>query len=194
MAAAIVLGLLTLLLFTPLELSIRCERRPSVRFHLGFRWLFGLVNTEIQPESAGGVDEPPSAKQRKKRSRRKARRPIHILAMLTTRGFLEGAARLLRRLVSAFRVHDLFVWLRAGYEDPADTGLLCSFLLPTVAYLQALHPGHWDVAPVFAGPTLGFALRARISATPARLLWPVLAFGFSPSTVRGLVALRAGGT
>jgi hypothetical protein len=190
--AIAILGLVALVLFIPLELIVRCERRPWFRFHLGFRWLFGLVNKDIEPEGDRVVEESAPAKPRRKGRRRKARRPVHVVAMLSTRGFLSGAARLLRRLAHAFRVHDLFVWLRAGFEDPADTGLLCSFLLPTVAYLEARHPGHWDVAPVFSAPALGFALSARVSVTPARLLWPVLTFGFSPSTIRGLLALRAG--
>jgi hypothetical protein len=186
------LGLLALLLFTPLELAFRCER-PAFRCQFAFRWMFGLVKKKIEPERERSVEKP---RPRKPKKPRRGKRPgrAQVIAMLTTRGFLRGAARLVGRLLTAFRFHDLFVRLRAGFEDPADTGLLCSVLMPAAAYLEARHPGHWDLAPVFSAPTFGFALRGRVSVTPARLLWPVVAFGFSPSTIRGLVALRAGGS
>jgi hypothetical protein len=45
-----ILGIVALVLFIPLELIVRCERRPWFRFHLGFRWLFGLVNKHIEPK------------------------------------------------------------------------------------------------------------------------------------------------
>jgi hypothetical protein len=133
------LGLLALLLFTPLELAFRCER-PAFRCQFGFRWMFGLVKKKIEPERERSVEKPrPSKPKKPRRGKRPGR--ARVMAMLTTRGFLRGAARLVGRLLTAFRFHDLFARLRAGFEDPAGTGLLCSVLMPAAAYLEARHPG-----------------------------------------------------
>lgn len=191
--AVLLVVLAALVLFAPLELAVRCERHPPFRCRVELRWLFGLVATELEP-SAEQEPEPAESAEvspRKKR-RRKRRRPVHVMAMLRTRGFLRGSARLAGRLLHAFRFRDVFVRLRAGFDDPADTGILCSWLMPAAAYLEARHPGHWDVAPEFSAPAFDLAVRGRVSVTTARLLWPVLAFGLSPSTLRGLIALRTG--
>lgn len=195
--AVVIVGLVALGLFTPIELVIHCDRAPEFRCRLGFAWLFGMVRKKIEPapeeaEEAMEAAEPARRRKKRRRRRRKARRRSHILAMLTTRGFLPGTVRLVRRLAHAFRVRDVFIWLRAGFEDPADTGLMCAWMMPAAAWLQARHPGHWDVAPVFSAPTLRFAVRGRLVVTPGRLVWPVVAFGLSPRTIRGFIALRTG--
>ncbi len=191
--AVVLLGAVALVLFTPVEVAFRCERRPSLRCHFRLRMLNGLISKEIESERRDAERAAaPVAKDKRGGRRGRSRRPAHVTAMLTTRGFPSGVVRLVGRLVHAFRVPDFHVWLRVGLDDPADTGLLSAWLMPAAAYLQAQQPGRWDVAPVFVTRTLAFAARGRISVTPARLLWPVLAFGFSPSTVRGLIALRTG--
>ena len=112
--------------------------------------------------------------------------------MLRSKGFLRGALRLVPRLIRAIRIRDLALWLRAGCDDPAKTGVLSGFLLPMGAYFQALHPSSVDVAPDFSHETFECAFAGQVRLTPARLLWPVVTFSLSPSTLRGLIALRTG--
>ena len=95
-------------------------------------------------------------------------------------------------IIPAVRIRIPLLWLRAGLEDPADTGVLSAWMLPFSGYLAARSPGRFDVAPDFSCETLQFALHGDLRVVPARLLWPVVAFGLTPSTLRGLMALRTG--
>lgn len=195
--AVALLGVVALVLFTPVEVTFRCERQPSSTFRcrVGSVSLFGLV--EVGTGSSGQPVEDVKRREgaaRKRRQRRKPRRPKHVLEMLMTNGFLPGVTRLSVRLGRALRARDLYVWLRAGFDDPADTGLLCAWMMPAGAYLTAHQPGQWDVAPVFssASPVFALSMRARVRVTLARLLWPLILFGLTPSTVRGFIALASG--
>ena len=101
----------------------------------------------------------------------------------------------MHRLVLAIGVRQVSVWLRAGFEDPADTGMLCAWSLPLVGALRATCPKElerFDVAPDFSRQTLRFRVAGEVRVIPAQLVGPVLAFGLSPRTIRGLMALRTG--
>lgn len=188
---AVILLVLGLLLFTPLELEIAFASGAGGSRRVFFRWLFGLVRAELGGEGASSGAPRERAKKPRKR-RKRGRHRAHVLAMLQSRGFVSGASRLLIRLARAFRFHRLFARLRAGFDDPADTGLLCAWLLPPAAWLEAHRPGTIEVVPDFTAASLEVVLDAEVSVTPARLLGPVLLFGLSPRTLLGLVALRTG--
>jgi hypothetical protein len=189
--AVVAFGLVALVLLTPVDLALRCERRPVFRYRLGFRWLFGLVGTEVD-SSRPKEEDAKSKKRQKSKKKEKRRRRHHVGAMLMTKGFLPGVVRLLERLVHAVRIRIPSLWLRAGLDDPADTGLLCAWMLPLSTYWAAVGEGRFDVAPDFTGETFQFAMASDVRLVPARLLWPVVVFGLSPSTFRALLALRRG--
>jgi hypothetical protein len=187
---AAVLLVAALLLFTPLELELVFESGPAGRRRLVLVWLFGLVRAELGTGGEPSKETPPA--RREKPRRRKRGRRAHVLAMLQSRGFASGVSRLLRRLVTAFRFRRFSGRLRAGLDDPADTGLLCAWLLPPAAWLETRRPGTLQVVPDFTGEALEVGLQAEVSVTPARLLGPVALFGLSPSTLFGLFALATG--
>jgi hypothetical protein len=188
---AVPLVVLALLLFTPLHFDIAFESRTGGRRQFFFRWLFGLVRAELGAERAPS-GAPPERTRKPRKRRKRGRRRAHVLAMLQSRGFVSSVLRLLIRLARAFRFHRLFARLRAGCDDPADTGLLCAWILPPAAWIETQRPGTIEVIPDFTGEALDVALEAEISVTPARLLAPVVLFGLSPRTLLGLVALRTG--
>lgn len=190
----IALALLLIALFTPIDFRFRLERRPDFAFRLGVRWLFGRVGSNLEKVKTTKYDTEPSASEEPPQKQRKTTggRRLHLLAMLRAEGFVLGVTRLVLRLIRAGRFRHLFVWLRAGFDDPADTGLLSGWLLPLSAYFEAHHPGRLDLAPDFTRGTLELILTGDLRVVPANLLWPVLVFSLSPSTLRGLVALGWG--
>jgi hypothetical protein len=112
--------------------------------------------------------------------------------MLRTRGFLAGVLRLARRFFRAVHFRVERIRLRAGFEDPADTGLLCAWLLPVSTYAMAARPDAIDIAPDFSKQTFYLAAAGNVRVTLASVLWPFVVFALSPSTLRGLIALRTG--
>lgn len=188
-AVALLVVLVLFLLFTPLELDVAYESGKGGRRRFVLLWLFGLVSADL---TQGSSPERPERVPKKSPRKRERRRRVYPLAMLRSRGFSRGALRLLARIARAFRFHRLFARLRAGLDDPADTGLLCAWLLPPAAWIEARRPGTLEVVPDFTGAALELALEVDVSVTPARLLGPLVLFGLAPSTIFGLYALRTG--
>ena len=185
--------LVSLLLVTPVDFDVRLERRPVFRYRFGVRWLYGLLGKDLGPPTVRKEPPAPEDKPAKKKPRRKKAKGFpHVVAMLRSRGFVRGAVRLVQRLIQALRVREFSLWLRAGFDDPASTGVTCGMLLPIVAYFEAHYPDAVDVAPDFSRETLEFAFASQVRITPFYFLWPVVTFGLSPSTLRGLIALRTG--
>ena len=176
---------LALVLTTPVDFDIRLERRPVLECRCAIRWLYGLVGKEFQPKAK----EKPRAKPERRKKRGKHR---DIAGMLRAKGFRGGVVRLVRRVLYVLRLRDLALWLRVGFEDPADTGVLCGYLMPAAVWAQALPARSVEVFPDFSQETLEFTLAGRARVIPAQLLWPFLVFGLSPSTWRGVAAMGKG--
>jgi hypothetical protein len=53
-----------------------------------------------------------------------------------SKGLFAAAARFLRRLLRAVRIHDFRLCVRFGFDNPADTGMLLAAAAPALAMLQ----------------------------------------------------------
>ena len=65
-----------------------------------------------------------------------------------------------------------------GFDDPADTGMVCGMLAP---WLYSCPPGSkvsLDLYPVFGRACLSGALDATVEVTPASLIPPVWRFAW----------------
>ena len=193
LVAFIVLACLVALCFIPVDVRLRLARQPGFFFQVRFRWLFGLVDRDLKASRSRDTRDTvlPETSARKRRRERRGRRH-HPVAMLRAKGFLNAVVRFATRLLRAARLKDVSGWLRAGFDDPADTGLLCAWLLPLWASVEARSPGRLVVTPDFSQETLVFSLAGEVRLVPANLLWPALAFALSPGTLRGFRALRQG--
>lgn len=189
------IGLVLLVLFVPVDVQFQVRRQPEWSYRVGARWLFGLVaghGEEATPSPPVSVSSFEGLDVSNAPRSRGGGRKTHVIAMLRSPGFVGAIARLARRLLGAVRIRELSLWLRAGFEDPADTGIMCGWLVPISSCLDANVTHRLDIAPDFSGETLRLAADGDVRILPVNLVWPILVVGLSPGVWRGLRAMRRG--
>lgn len=168
-ALCLLLGATLGLLAVPLELSFACASDRATRLRL--RWLFGLVRVPLPAPDVGAPSDPQRHPARRRRRRWKPGR------LLRPRTLLSPVASLLRRLLGCVRVRSLRLRLRLGLDDPADTGLLCAWVLPLRLALPAAVAEAIRFEPDFAAERFEYAGRGRIGFVPLRVIGVLLLFG-----------------
>jgi len=118
------IAVIFILLAIPVDMVFQMERdqgqRPHARTRL--KWMFGLVHKDLRR---------PKPKVKPKKAAKKSRGMIRpMLAMIRTRGFLTGTMRLMIRLLRRLHIHEFYLHLRLGLEDPADLGRLWAIIGP----------------------------------------------------------------
>ncbi|HII07079.1 MAG TPA: DUF2953 domain-containing protein [Methanotrichaceae archaeon] len=189
----LLLILLALLLLVPIDLEGRVSRggdRPETRMKIG--WLFGLLQKDM---SRSAVEQGPSENEEEKKGKEKDTKvgpgsSRIALEVLRTEGFLRNLTHLLRGLVRALRVQFLWIDIRLGLSDPAETaevvGLLWAVLIP----LEALTPLRARIVPCFSEETLEGSVEGKLRIWPYKTVPPMIRFLLSPPTWRaGLKAI-----
>jgi len=116
-----------------------------------------------------------------------------LLPLLRTRGLPGKALQLARQMLSSFRVSQLDAEFRVGLDDPADTAIMYSVLLPALASLSSLGAMRFRIEPVFDEPTFEVSLRGKIRVRPLKTIGSILGFAVSPTgwrVMRSMVVSR----
>ncbi len=161
-----------LILSIPIELAFDTSR-PGAKARVG--WAFGLLWKDV----GGGKKKPKRPKKKKRRSGTKA-----FLDFLATRGSVSGLLKLARRMTGGIRVKQMDAHLRMGLDDPADTGMLYSVLLPILIPLNYIVSSNVQMELCFEEAILDFTGQGHVRVVPAQMIWAVLLFGISPAGLR----------
>mgnify|MGYP001470761102 CR=1 FL=1 len=138
-SAALTLGLLlaslVALLAVPVTVAFSIHRIGETRGEFRFRWLFGLVRFRIRIPRAARA-RPRSAAVRRGAAgspgqRRKKGRVGNLLSLAGETALRRRVFKFIRDIVRAMHARQLFVRMRIGLGDPADTGRLWACLLYT---------------------------------------------------------------
>ena len=188
---AIVLGLffmaVLLLLSIPVDLRFSYERGEGSRSRMRIGWLFGLIGKELGGERKGREKKPKEIKAKK--GWRSFRGP---LAVFRARGISGRLLLLAGRLVRSVQVRDLDVEFQVGTGDPAEMGLLYGVIGPSVALARSRFSPNIRIEPNFVEETFEGHARGAVRVYPIKLIPPLIAFALSPTTFRGVMALRRG--
>lgn len=173
-----ILLVIVLVLSVPVDLTFNFKTGGDGKGMLRVEWLFGLVGKNLLPRKKELAKKPKKLKKAKKRDLKT------LLSVIRTKGVLAGSIRLVRRMLTGFRVRQLDVDLRVGLDDPADTGIMYAVLWPLM-----LRPGLFGlvtfrIEPVFEEPVFEAALRGEVTIVPAQMVANLLRSVFS------LVGLR----
>ncbi len=165
-----------LVLSIPIEMAFDTSR-PGAKARVG--WAFGLLWKDV-----GGEKKKP--KRPKKKKKKKKRRPgvKAFPDFLETRGSVSGLLKLARRMIGGIRVKQLDAHLRMGLDDPADTGMLYSVMLPILIPLNYIGSSNVRMELCFQEAILDFTGRGHVRIVPAQMIWAVLLFGLSPAGLR----------
>ena len=120
-----------------------------------FHWLFGLIRFRIDiPGTAKIVSRHPKRPPGKNINRKRGGTIRDIFALLQQSAFRRRSLRFINGLLHATRAQDLYLHLRIGLGDPADTGRLWGFLGPVAGMAADLSRAEVCFEPVFIAPAL----------------------------------------
>jgi len=189
--AAIVVGVIVLLLSIPLDIGFRLRIGEQPPFQFGFRWFFGLVRKDFAGKKRDGKKK--QADLRKAVKKPGARRGRGLLGLIRFAEFLPDIWRLVRGILRRVRIRSLSADLVIGLDDPADTALVVASLwtpvlmmIPSYAHAVRLQPS-FDDGVVFEGHA-----RMELRLRPIRMVPPIVRFGFSRSGRKLLGGLISG--
>jgi len=173
--------LIVLVLCIPLDLTLHIDihGRPKVRTRLV--WLFGLVSKEIRRGEKKPRDKSREARDKRKPGKKKGTVKT-AFQILRTKGLLKQFKRLLKDIISRFKIRELRVNLRIGLDHPADTGLFFAIVGPITYLLKS--PQHIILQPAFDEAVLEGDLSGAVRLQPIQLVVPLLRFALSLSTIR----------
>lgn len=192
---AILTGLLVLLLAVPVDAAFRFTGIEAFAGQIGVRWLFGLVRFRIGlPGAAKAKPLKPKPRWRAATARRKAaargRRP-NVLAALRQAPFRRRLYRLVKDVLRATHARGLYLHVRLGLGDPADTGRLWAFVGPLNALALNLRNAEIQVQPEFVDPVFEFETHGRFRLIPLQFIGLAIAFALSPASLRAWRTLKA---
>lgn len=167
-------GLLLLLavLMSPLRFELRASLGEAPAYRVAVR-LFGRAGPRLTVVDS---DRPRRKRPLKpgRKTRRRAQKSVRDPARL-----LAAAARLLAELFSKLSVERLSLDLRFGVDDPAETGQIFGALTPFIYGTKGSGNVALTLEPVFDQAVLDGRAALDLHLTPARLILPLVRFGWA---------------
>lgn len=174
--------MLILLLAIPLDLSFAFSVRDDVEGRMTIGWLFGLVRfpVSLTQEKKEAAEKKQSKAPRKKRKPE----PPRVTYLIRSGEFWRWSNRLLKRLLGHIKVYSLFLRVRLGLGDPADTGRLWAVAGPISALLASIPVARINIEPNFMQAELQVESEGQIRIYPIRLIAVAVSTALSPTTWR----------
>ena len=188
---AILLVLLLVLLIVPISVAFRIDRIEEIKGHVIFHWLFGLVRFRIG--IPGAVKAVPCHKRKprgKSKMRKQGGNVRVVIALLKQSAFRGRAIRFIKGFLCATRARDLYLRLRIGLGDPADTGRLWGFLGPIAGITANIRSAEVRIEPEFMAPALEVESHGEFRFIPLQFIALATAFMVSPATLQAWRTLR----
>jgi len=152
-----------------------------VRFH----WLFGVVRYQIGIPSTS--EAKPDSKRIPAKKTGKHIKGTHaqgVFALLKQSDFFRRTIRFIKDLLRATHARDLYLRLRIGLGDPADTGRLWALLGPAAGIATNLRSADVHIEPEFMDPVLEVESHGEVRLIPLQFIALATAFVVSPTTLR----------
>jgi hypothetical protein len=183
------------LLAVPLTVVFSVCRIDGIEGSVRFHWLFGLVRFHIRIPQGGKVELRQKSRVKNKPKYRKQTRKVStggIATLLKQAGFRLHIYKLVRSMLSAIDGQNLFLLLRIGLGDPADTGRLWAIIGPMSGMLQNLHSIELHIEPEFSDPIFEVQSHGKFRLVPIHIIALMIVFMLSPVTLRAWHTLRQG--
>lgn len=188
--AIILLGLVVLLA-VPVNLTYRLSWQKKLQGRARLYWLFGLVRVRLAPTgvkqtSTGGKQlESPVEPESKP-----VRTNLRPFAALRQQSFRQRILRFVREIWNAFQKQDVYLRIRIGLGDPAETGQLWALFGPLSGLLANIENASVELEPEFIDAVFELDSSGKISVIPLQLVYLALGLLCSPSFWRGLKSMR----
>ncbi len=190
------LALLVALLAVPLTVVFSIHRMEETEGYVRFRWLFGLVRFQLRiPRAAKARPRPTPAPKKKAKPPGRTRKKSNargIVSLLRQSAFRRRVCKFIRDILTATHARDLFLRLRIGLGDPADTGRLWAIIGPVAGLAQNLRSATVRIEPEFIDPVFEVETHGRFRLVPIQVIALTAAFMLSPTMLRAWWRLRRG--
>ena len=189
-----VLGLLIGLLAVPIDLAFNIDRTNQTQGEVKVRWLFGLLRYSVNiPDN-----EKPRKLKKKNRTKTqtKTKNPaspkssLNVLALLKQPAFRQRLIKFLKDLLRASHYRDLFLRLRIGLDDPADTGQLWALMGPIAVMASSMRSASVHIEPEFMDPVFEVQSHGKFRFIPLEFIVLAIGFALSPPSLRAWRSLR----
>lgn len=182
------LAILLMLLAIPVDLAFSVQRHEGWQEGRGtLGWLFGLVRLRLGKAKLRAESKPERTKIKRRHHKRGGAR--RIMVMLRIEGFGWRLLRLARDLLRRIHIRELSLKIRLGLDDPADTGRLWAVVGPLAAMLALPPVTRVAIEPEFSTEALEVDGKGHIRIIPIQLLFVILVFLLSPTTLRALYTI-----
>jgi hypothetical protein len=191
---ALLSGLAITLLTIPIDLAFKLERIQQICGHVNIRWLFGLVRFRINIPGSGKTSKGEIPGQpRKPGSTKKTKKPFgtgHLFTALKQSAFRRRLFQFVKDLLRATHPHEVFLRLRIGLGDPADTGQLWALAGPVAAMASSIRSVAVCIEPEFMDSTFEIRSQGKFRLVPLQFVVLVIAFLLSGPSLRAWRVLR----
>lgn len=190
-ATAIVLLGLVALLAVPVSLTYRLSWQKKLQGRARLRWLFGLAHVRLastefeQPFAEEKTIESPVEPEPKP-----GRTKLRPFAALRQKPFRQRILRFVREIWRALQIHDVYLRIRIGLGDPAETGQLWALFGPLSGLLANIENASVELEPEFVDAVFELDSSGKISIIPLKLVYLVLGLLCSPPFWRGMKRMQ----
>lgn len=183
----IFLVVLVALLAIPLTLVFRVDWPERRNNDVRVVWAFGLVSVRMSESEDDDEDEGEYEEDEEEDDARGKGKP---LAAIRYKPFRQRVFRFIRELWRAIRKEDVFLNLRLGLGDPAETGQLWAWLGPLSAFLMYSGDARVNLTPDFRFQRFDVDTGGRIRVIPLQVIGLALGLAASPAFWRGVRLAR----
>ncbi|MDD3591923.1 MAG: DUF2953 domain-containing protein [Sulfurovum sp.] len=161
------------LLFIPVDLSFYLEKDEILAYHAKLYLLFGSITIDMNRKNRKAEKSVLPKKHKSGKT--------HLISLFRHKEFIQRFIRLILDLLHSCRIKDLKLHCRIGLGDPADTGMLVGIVWPLLLpWKNTILQTDFQEA-VFEG-----YCKAQIRIFPIQIIGNLLAFVFSPVTLRAM--------
>jgi len=180
-----ILIFLIIVLCVPVDLVFNIGKRDHIESRVRIGWLFGLIGKDIS-----GRRKQAKVKVKVKKKKRKKRSFKPLLAVVRTRGLLKHVIRFIKDIIRRIKIRNLYIHLKLGLADPADTGFLFAAVTPLLTFARVQKPTiHVNIQPDFEQENLQGYAEGGVRVYPIQFIRPLLLFIFSLTTLRAIRAI-----
>jgi len=170
--------------------AFRIDHIKEIKGQVSFQWLFGMVRFRIGIPAAKAEPQRKRKPTKKTRKRKPGSNARGVFALLKQSAFRRRAIRFIKDVLRATHARDLYLCLRIGLGDPADTGRLWAFLGPIAGIATNLRSAEVRIEPEFMDPVLEVESHGEFRLIPLQFIALATAFVVSPVILSALLTLR----
>jgi len=161
------------LLSIPVDLSFYLEKEETLEYQAKLCLLFGFITIDMNREHGKAEKSVVPKKQKSGKA--------DLMSLFRSKAFIKRLIRLMLDLLHSCRIKELNLHCRIGLGDPADTGMLAGILWPLLLPWK-----HTILKTDFQEAVFEGYCKMKIRIFPILIIGNILAFMFSPVTVRAM--------